>query len=460
MHCPHRPAGAHVAARGSTSWRRAVGAALAVSLLAIAPASASAQLPPQGLYEACYPGDALGFGACDARVQQIGAAGFRLVLNYWMLAESTPQQILDYVHAAAASGVETIWPFSDWWQSNPNNSNLLLSYPLLAASCGCTTNAGLLAYVVRMAKSQPGTWGYYAADEPDPSKVSQLKAFVAEIKAIDPVHPVLIVSGAGSMPTFAGTGDVLAGDTYPVGSGPINDPGVATAEASATQQVQQLSQSAGVKSAMVLQAWNWDDELDCRGLWSGVTHFPTTAEMTMMRNAALENGHLSMILWWSMFDLEGYVPVEQPSYFLAPPDPATRWSSLVQAAFAPAPVAPAPPSTATPSVANVTPVPSSSGAQALTTSDPLAVAANGRPQVRLALRLHGTRRGDIVHADGWSPGQRLVSYRWSVGARKMPGCRATCAFRWSGRSTVAVRLVVTDSHGDSGSAERVLRRSR
>ncbi len=387
-------------------------------------------------------------------MQQIGAAGFRLVLNYWMLAESTPQQVLRYVQTAAASGVQTIWPLSDWWQSDPNASDLLLSYPLLAVQCGCTRNAGLLAYVVQMAKSQPGTWGYYVADEPNAADQSQIASFVARIKAIDPVHPVLIVSLRGSMATFAHTGDVLAGDTYPVASGPVNDPSVAAAEASATHQVQQLSDSAGVKSAMVLQAWNWDDELDCLGLFPGVTHFPTTTEMTMMRNAALEYGHPSMILWWALFDVEGYLTTEQPRYFLAPANPAARWASLVRAAFAPAPAT-------TPFVTAPTTTTASSTAAAprSTIGTPAAVTARSRPKVELVLRLHRTRRGDIVHAHGWSPGQRVVKYRWYGGVRKSRRCRATCTFRWSRRSTVFLRLVITDSYGVSGTAERVLRPS-
>jgi hypothetical protein len=314
---------------------------MSLSLLSAVPASASAQLPPQGAYDACYPGDLP--AQCAARVQQMAAAGFRLVLNYWMLSSSTSHQVVDYVTTAQASGVQTIWPMNDFWQSDPNGSDLVTSYPLLALGCKCNTNAGLVAYVVTLAKSQPGTWGYYVADEPPLANASQLASFVARIKAIDPVHPVLIVAGPNSstpgyLPTYAKTTDVLAQDSYPVTSEPVNDPSAATAVAAATQQVQQASNSAGIKSAMVLQAWNWNDSLADQPYGSVVTHFPTATEMTMMRNAALQNGHPSIILWWGLFDVWGYLPVEQPSYFLVPPDPAVRWSSLTQAAFAPEPV--------------------------------------------------------------------------------------------------------------------------
>lgn len=440
---------------------RGLGLAIVVlALVGVSPAAASAAsgtLPPQGLYEACYPGQVP--VQCDARVQQMGAAGFSLVLNYWMLAESTPQSILDYTNTAYASGVKTIWPLNEWWQSDPNGTNLLTSYSLLAQNCGCSTNAGLLAYVVGLAKNQPGTWGYYVADEPDPADAGQLANFIAEIKAVDPTHPVMIVALPGALQTYAGMGDVIGGDTYPVTDGPVNDPSAGTAEATATQQVQQAANGAGVKSAMVLQAWNLDDSVVQAPNVSGVTHFPTADEMTMMRNAAIANGNLSMILWWGMFDVEGYVPSEQPSYFLAPPDPASRWSSLVQAAFAPLPgettAAPSAPATTTPNAPTATTEDVSA-----TQGDPVAHAAGAThrtQKIKLAVRIRETRGGALVRVRGSDPGQRIVAYKWYVDGRRLAGSARTCVFRSSHRTAVVVKLVVTDAGGTSATGSRVVR---
>src|SRR4051794_2084325 len=90
----------------------AVAAGCALALLGTHPGSASAALPRQGVYEACYPGaDPDG---CAARVERIGGAGFRLVLNYWLLRESSSSDVLRYVAAAHANGVQVIWSLNDW----------------------------------------------------------------------------------------------------------------------------------------------------------------------------------------------------------------------------------------------------------------------------------------------------------------------------------------------------------
>src|SRR4051812_38469040 len=165
--------------------------ACAVTACAAAPASSSAALPPQGVYEACHPGTGQP-NDCVGRLQRVGGAGFGLVLNYWMLSQSTPAQILAYANAASAAGVKLIWPLNEWWSQAPGGTNMASSYPNLAAACGCTTNQGIVDYVVRLAARQPSTWGYYIADEPGPDRHADLARFTAAVRSDDPAHPQLI----------------------------------------------------------------------------------------------------------------------------------------------------------------------------------------------------------------------------------------------------------------------------
>lgn len=410
--------------------RRLLGTvAVALSLVAVAPAGASAQLPAQGIYEACYPGvDPAG---CAARLQLIGWGGFGVVLNYWMMGESGPEAILSYVATAAARNVQTIWPLNDWWQSSPTARDLLDSHPLLAQNCGCADNQGLLAYVIGLARTQPGTWGYYVADEPDPARHDQLAAFVAQVKAADPTHPVLVVGcgicHAGGDPTgaavapFADIGDVLASDSYPVRSGPVNDLSAMQEVASTSEGVQQVAGAAGRPSAMVLQAWNWNDSLDEAESVGGVTHFPTALEIALQRDVAMVSGHPALILWFGLFDVLGYDPGQQPAYFLAPPDPPARWAALVEGAFSPEPQAT--PSTGPPP-------------------------AGGRLRIAVWLRAGRRRPGVRVTASASVvPARPGVSYGWWLGGRRLGRCRrSTCSFRWP-RGNPFLEARVSDANG-------------
>ncbi|GAC1439017.1 MAG: hypothetical protein NVSMB51_16150 [Solirubrobacteraceae bacterium] len=339
-----------------------------------APASASASLPPQGLYEACYPG-APG-NSCIPRLQRLGGAGFQVVMNYWMLAQSTPAQIVNYVQAAAQQGIKVIWPLNDWWSQDPQGNNMLANYPLLAAACGCSTNQGLVDYIVGLARSQPNTWGYYIADEPDPLKHAQLKAFSDRLTALDPAHQQLLVACACGDPTgtvlvapFADLGatTTLANDQYAVVTQPQNPLGVYSATAGWTQGLQALADQTGHQSAAVLQAFSFGDgqtESAVCGSSPSNCRFPSEQEMQMQRDAAVNSGRPGVILWFGLFDVIGYDPTQQPSYWQPVPNPQQRWSDLVQAALGSVP-APAPQPAPAPAAAP-TPQPDSSPQSAAT----------------------------------------------------------------------------------------------
>jgi len=325
----------------------AVAVACAIAVSAAVPAASQAALPPQGVYEACYPGmDADG---CAARVQKLGSAGFRLVVNYWMLRASSSADVVRYVDAAHASGVQVIWSLNDWSSQDPNGNSTLSQYPRLAADCGCTNNQGLLDYIVGLAKTQPGTWGYYLSDEPDPSRQAEVTAFAAHVKSLDPGHPRLIVACgvcAGGDPTgsraapFSGLDAVLGTDIYPVTT---QGPDVAFARNQVTagmHGLQGVADAAGRDSAVVLQAFSWGfsswDAGVC-GSSPANCRFPTGAELAAQRDAALAGGRPRMILWYALFDVLGALPSQRPSDWTPPTDPDGRWRDLVAAAFAPEP---------------------------------------------------------------------------------------------------------------------------
>lgn len=315
-------------------------------VVSTAPAWAST-LPPQGLYESCYPGDQP--SVCDARLQLMGSAGFTVVLNYWLLYDSDAQQVLAYVRAAQAAGMKVIWPLNDFWSLPPGGNDMLSEMPGLAATCRCSTNQGMTDYIVSLAKSQPNTWGYYVADEPAASQVGQVQAFNDNVRAVDPNHPTVMIlfGSAGNTEAqtqpFGAISTTLGADEYPVFTGPPDPNGAYSFVAAGMQGVQATADANGRPSAIALQAFNWGDgraESQNCGSSPSNCHFPTEQEMWMERNAAILNGNPQVMLWFGLFDILGYPPGEQNPNWIVPPDPAQRWNDLVQAAFDPNVVAP------------------------------------------------------------------------------------------------------------------------
>lgn len=283
------------------------------------PAVKPAALPPQGVYEECEPLDQQ---QCASELSQIGGAGFKLALDYsgWYGSAS---QIQAYAREAQADGVSLIWPLNySAWRDPGSGTTLLSSYPKLAADCGCATNAGFISYAIRLAGSQPATWGYYVGDELAPSDAPAVAALAATVRKLDPGHPLLYVANGSSNLTatlqpFASIVNVLGADAYPIGTAAS-----LSEVAGIAQAVGRLSRSAGSRPALVLQAFSWSQ-------YPGAVHtldprWPTEAEMQAMRNQALA-ADPAMILWYSIYDV------------LRSDDPAGHWRALVQAAFAPPP---------------------------------------------------------------------------------------------------------------------------
>lgn len=287
--------------------RSAAAALLALAALA-APASA-AGLPPQGVYEQCQPASR----ACRAHLNDIAAAGFRLVLNYrsW---EASPRQLRAYADKAGRLGLELILPLNHpVWRARGRAAGV---YPALAHACRCRRSSRLLRYALHLADRLPAVWGWYVGDQLPAREAPRVRRLTAVVRGIDPKRPRLYISYRGAGPTlyplapFAATADVLGLAAYPVGLGsPLATVGHAVS-------VSRRVAGGTATVAAVLQAFDW--------LRYGVTRrsrWPTVTQMRTMRDLAIAAG-ANLLLWYSWQDV------------LSARDPSRR-ADLVAAAFAP-----------------------------------------------------------------------------------------------------------------------------
>ena len=293
-------------------WLPIAGALVVFLSAAVCPGRAAAagrSLPPQGLYESCdvqYQLD-----ACEARLQTIAHAGFRVVLNYQQF-QADREHIVAYATAAQAAGVKLVWPMKDtpWW----SGSGLRAAYPALASDCGCTSDAQLLGWIVDLVRKLPATWGYYVGDETPATRAAGVRRVAARVRALDPLHPRLFVGDgddiAGSLAPFTPAADVLGAFVYPVGTGrPL------TVIARVSAGVTRLSRRA----AMVLQAFSWGQYPDPGARFQAL--WPTRRQLRKERDLALAGGRPRLLLWYSYFDIA------------RSGDPGRHWRDLVWAAF-------------------------------------------------------------------------------------------------------------------------------
>jgi hypothetical protein len=304
MHCGGRRQG----------WLPIAAALLTLLGALIVPGRAGAagrSLPPQGLYESCDLQDEL--EACDARLETIARAGFRVVLNYQQF-QADRGHILAYAAAAESAGLKLVWPMKDspWWKG----SGLRAAYPPLARDCACASDDEFLRWVVRLVTGLPATWGYYVGDETPPRYATGVGRLSALVKRLDPVHPRLFVGDgsqiAASLSPFSGVADVLGGFVYPIGTqNPLST--VASVSAELTHLARRDQ-----RPAVVLQAFSWGQYPEgtrFRALW------PTRRQLRTERDRALEGGRPRLLLWYSYFDIT------------RSDDPARHWRDLVSAAF-------------------------------------------------------------------------------------------------------------------------------
>lgn len=284
----------------------------ALSAPALAPAArpvhdTSQPLPPQGLYEGCAP-EASG-EVCIDHLATIRAAGFRYVLNYssWY---GSPAAVLRYAEAAAALGLQLIWPLNNpAWRGL---GNLGATYSGLGEQRPLS-NAEFSSFAVGLVADLPATWGFYIGDELPRAEAGRVRELGESVRALAPGKPQLYVArpGIAHLEPFAHLADVAGADAYPVGSG---DPSVRQV----AQSAQIVTTAAGVGTAMVLQAFSWSQYRPS----PASAGFPSRRKLTAMRNAAIRHADPTMILWYSYQDI------------LRSEDPKGHWHDLIGAAFA------------------------------------------------------------------------------------------------------------------------------
>ena len=145
-----------------------------------------------GIYESCSPKNA---AMCLSHLNDMAAAGFKLVINYDELYGDASFQKA-YLDRAQSVGMKVIITLK-----NPrfyNGKGLRSEFPALAQTCNCTDNNGFIQYVVNLVKNHPAVWGYYIGDEVDPSHHDTMKSALADVvHQLDPTHPRLFIDSAG-----------------------------------------------------------------------------------------------------------------------------------------------------------------------------------------------------------------------------------------------------------------------
>lgn len=286
-------------------------------------------LPDQGMYDSCAPVPTATSGTakrhCDANanLDTMAAAGFKLVLNYDLLYASIGQ-VKDYVSHASSVGMKVMISLHDpvWWTGNARET-----YSALAATCGCSTNATFVQYIVGALKDQPGTWGYYLGDEVSTDIVSAMNHW-SIVHAADPRKPTFVVSAedeaslgkAMTSVADAATVSILAPDMYPIGRNADISKDPLSAVGTTVGNVNALAKARGKETGVVLQSYNWK-KMYPEEQFLAVARFPTRSEMRAMRDDAIAHAPLAFILWYSYFDLMNDLPWEQ------------HWADLRWAAF-------------------------------------------------------------------------------------------------------------------------------
>jgi hypothetical protein len=315
-----------------------------------AAASASTSLPPEGIFDNCQLNTQM--PVCLQRLQVIQSGGFHVVVID--ADEGSPSSDASYAAAAQQLGMKVMWEISNpgWWQ----NTSVSGQFSGFATACGCTDNSGLLTYMINFLGSQPGTWGYYAADDTMLSSGDQagVSDFVSQIKAVDPTHPVILSSADETQASqYASIGDMNAAEIYPITNGALmpvsRHQGDWQSIGQEAADDQRMANQNGKSSAFILQAFSWGDNLsdgEAMGIcgpsmsqlqcWDSAI-YPTAADQLQLRNEILKHAHPSIIIWWSFMGTYGQAGTDTYSTYPTGAAAASNWAGLTAAINAPAP---------------------------------------------------------------------------------------------------------------------------
>jgi hypothetical protein len=291
--------------------------------------TSAVSLPPQGLYESCLPEDP----RCIDRLTEMGAKGFKVVLNDGLRYANSAISIRTYANHAEVLGMQVILPIKYFPQWDADKAHLVKEFPNLAHECGCTDNKSFLTYYINSLKNHPALWGYYIADEIHSEYYQGLSIYSEFVKNLDPAHPRLIVEEGTNDPmeiffTFPSfmrnTTDVIALDNYPYGYIDTYDT-LTRFTGESARILQYWSEKLKLKNAIVLQAYAapqyYGDKNPLCTHWPDCAPFPSYDQMKAQRDQALQFSKPEIILWFSYPDI------------LRSENPEQHWRDLVTAAF-------------------------------------------------------------------------------------------------------------------------------
>ena len=258
----------------------------------------SATFDGYGTYESCSPKNA---AMCLSHLNDMAAAGFKLVINYGEIYGDASFQKA-YLDRAQSVGMKVIVALS-----NPafyDGTDLTSRFPALAQTCNCTDNNGFIQYVVNLVKNHPAVWGYYIGDEVDPGDHDAMKSALADVvHQLDPTHPRLFIDTGGHTiaawhgnSPFSDTAEVIGSDFYPVGHEPDSYYPTIDQTAAIAGGIQAYADAHGEDGAIVLQAFSFSNY----GI-SGAP-YPTASQMESMLSQTLAHSHPRIILWYSYYD--------------------------------------------------------------------------------------------------------------------------------------------------------------
>jgi hypothetical protein len=275
----------------------------------------TATLPPEGMFDSCSLTSNL--TTCEQDLQVMSQAGLKVVVNG--ISGVSEQNLQSYAAYAQSLGMSVMWQLNDpgFWGGTWIGSSAANDYPEFSTACGCTDTAGVLNSIISFLCSQPGTYGYYAADDESiaPGATPGLTTYVNEIKSDDPNHMVMIGSSASQGQTNASTGAAIGNEIYPETTSNIANEGNNLAAWAGVQQQVTQAQTASTKNheaaAFILQAFSFGDNLSdgeavgvctpimSQGQCAGLLLYPSELVQQELRNQVLEHSHASLILWFN-----------------------------------------------------------------------------------------------------------------------------------------------------------------
>ena len=335
----------------------ALASALSLSALGAGMAAAATTLPPEGVFENCPLDSAM--ATCVQRLETMHQGGLQVVvIPAW---SGSPIAISAYTAMAHSLGMSVMFELSNpgWWQDAAGGTQMLTSnFSPYVAGCGCTNNGQLLAYVIRVLSSFPGTYGYYAADDSmlSPGDQAGVASYVSAIKQVDPSHTVMIGAADESQAgEYQRQSDEIGPEISPVTDSSLmpvaSNQDMWGSVAQTAIDAQSAANNAGKQSAFILQAFTWGDNLADGQAIGGCTasdtqascyqklRYPSGAEQLQLRNQVLLHAHPKLILWWSFPGTFGNVGTDTYTVYPSGSVAASRWAGLEAAIKAPAPSA-------------------------------------------------------------------------------------------------------------------------